>query len=255
LYTLLFLVGFLIGIFGNFIGVGGGFILVPLFLALYKDLSPANVTQLSLFCVALNSVVGVAQAWLRKMLDWRRGLLLGLGSWPGVFFGQMAVTYFAREQFSLIYVIILVILLLYLLNKNSLIDLAEESKTRVKNEFMLLLFIGSVVGLLAGFFGIGGGLFYVPVLMAISHLKMRKAVSTSLLSVFITSAFIVVWRGVGHADLMWSSQILIIAFGMIVGGQLGGWLLHKVDAKWVKRVFIALLLLLIIKTATDLLVV
>jgi uncharacterized membrane protein YfcA len=91
--------------------------------------------------------------------------------------------------------------------------------------------------------------------MAISRLKMRQAVSTSLLSIFISSAVIVVWRTVWHGDLEWPVPVLFIALGMIVGSQLGGWLLHKVHAIWVKRVFIMLLMALIVKTITDLLVV
>jgi uncharacterized membrane protein YfcA len=58
------------------------------------------------------------------------------------------------------------------------------------------------VGLVTGFFGVGGGFLVVPALIAFAGLDMREAVGTSLLVIAINSAAGFVGHlGGGHLDL------------------------------------------------------
>ncbi len=50
--------GFFIGTFGTLIGAGGGFILMPLLLLMYPDMSPDVLTSISLAVVFLNASSG-----------------------------------------------------------------------------------------------------------------------------------------------------------------------------------------------------
>jgi uncharacterized membrane protein YfcA len=59
------------------------------------------------------------------------------------------------------------------------------------------------VGLLTGFFGVGGGFVIVPALVLVLHLPMRRAVGTSLLIVAANSATSLVTR-LGSAHFDWT---------------------------------------------------
>lgn len=52
------LLGFGIGTLGTLIGAGGGFILVPILILFYPDLSPESITAISMAVVAANASVG-----------------------------------------------------------------------------------------------------------------------------------------------------------------------------------------------------
>ena len=73
---------------------------------------------------------------------------------------------------------------------------------------MRLVAIGVVAGLFSAFFGVGGGIIAVPLLILVAGLAGREATATSLLAIAITaSAGVVVFglRGevdVGHALLL-----------------------------------------------------
>ncbi|MHA1594346.1 MAG: sulfite exporter TauE/SafE family protein [Candidatus Baldrarchaeia archaeon] len=52
---------------------------------------------------------------------------------------------------------------------------------------LICFLLGIVTGTVAAFFGIGGGILFVPILVLIFHLKQQEASGTSLLAIFFTS--------------------------------------------------------------------
>jgi hypothetical protein len=94
-------------------------------------------------------------------------------------------------------------------------------------EWLILLTLGAFVGLLAGLFGIGGGLILVPILsfllpslgLASSEQALAIAIATTLASVAVTgSAAAVTHVRSGHVD--WLS-VKKLAAGLSVGAILG----------------------------------
>ncbi len=53
--------------------------------------------------------------------------------------------------------------------------------------FILTVLLGVLVGIVASFFGIGGGVLFVPILILVLNYDTKMAIGTSLLAVFITS--------------------------------------------------------------------
>ncbi len=53
---------------------------------------------------------------------------------------------------------------------------------------LIVLLIGTLVGIIASIVGIGGGVFFVPVLYFIFHLEIHEAVGTSLFAILFLSA-------------------------------------------------------------------
>lgn len=99
---------------------------------------------------------------------------------------------------------------------------------------------GAAAGLTNGFFGGGGGSVLVPLLHHSCQLEQEKAFATSVAIIFplcVLSAGLYLFRG--NLDFR-------IAFPYVLGGGLGGWLggklFHRVNMKWLRRIFALLLL-------------
>lgn len=100
----------------------------------------------------------------------------------------------------------------------------------------------TVVGLLTGFFGVGGGFAIVPALVLALRYEMPTAVATSLLVITVNSvtAFAFRWHAGVHLD--WP---LVLGFTAVavVGSVVGAKLSHRVDPKPLQRAFTVLLVL------------
>lgn len=85
--------------------------------------------------------------------------------------------------------------------------------------------IGVAAGLLAGLFGVGGGVVMVPLLVALFAMDQRRASATSLLAIVpIASAAVLGYASTGSVDVGAGALMLL---GGIVGGQVGAWLLPR----------------------------
>jgi hypothetical protein len=91
---------------------------------------------------------------------------------------------------------------------------------RLKFNPLLVFFVGLVVGLIASFFGIGGGNLYVLFLAGISGLPMYLVAGTSIAAALFTSLWTItnyLYRGVMVDWLL----VANLAAGVIIGGYLG----------------------------------
>jgi uncharacterized membrane protein YfcA len=78
--------------------------------------------------------------------------------------------------------------------------------------------LGIVAGVLAGLFGVGGGILFVPTLVAIG-LTQVHAEATSLLAI-IPTVVVGVWRHNRYGNVRWRSSLTIglASIGAAVGG-------------------------------------
>lgn len=85
--------------------------------------------------------------------------------------------------------------------------------------------LGVAAGLLAGLFGVGGGIIMVPLLVAWFTLDHRRASATSLLAIVpIATASAAGYAANGNVDL---AAGLLLAVGAVFGGQVGARLLPR----------------------------
>jgi len=80
--------------------------------------------------------------------------------------------------------------------------------------------LGFAVGLLIGFFGVGGGFVIVPTLAFVLHVAMRRAIATSLLVVFLVSMVALGGHLVGGNSPAWGLTLALTAAASV--GALGG---------------------------------
>jgi len=85
-----------------------------------------------------------------------------------------------------------------------------------------LVAIGLAAGVFSAFFGVGGGILAVPLLILFAHLPERAAAATSLLAIAITaSAGVVVFALRGQVDVRYAALVgLPAAVGALAGTSL-----------------------------------
>ncbi|WP_336652933.1 MULTISPECIES: sulfite exporter TauE/SafE family protein [unclassified Leucobacter] len=105
---------------------------------------------------------------------------------------------------------------------------------------IVLALLGALTGLLSGLFGIGGGVVLVPMLVMILGFQQRLAAGTSVAA--ILPAAIV--GGIGYAlqgNVDWLAAVLLAA-GVVVGAQIGSYLLSRIPTGFLRWMFMAFLL-------------
>jgi hypothetical protein len=105
----------------------------------------------------------------------------------------------------------------------------------------LVIAIGVLGGVLAGLFGVGGGVLFVPTLVFVLGLTQLHAEASSLLAILPT-AVVGTWRQTryGNVDLRVAT---IIGLASIVGVQGGALVAESLPESILRRLFGVLLLL------------
>lgn len=114
-------------------------------------------------------------------------------------------------------------------------------------QIVLAIVLGAVAGVLAGLFGVGGGILFVPTLTLGLGLTQHHAEATSLLAIIPTVAA-ATWRQQRYGNVRWKPAILIgIA---AIGGVEGGVVVAEALPEGVlRRLFGALVLLVAAQVA------
>jgi uncharacterized membrane protein YfcA len=107
---------------------------------------------------------------------------------------------------------------------------------------------GTVVGLLTGFFGVGGGFVIVPALVLVMGFTMPEAVGTSLLVITINSLVALTTRL--QAGVIEWRTVILFTMASLVGVVVGSRLASSRDSGSLQRWFVALLVVVAIYTAT-----
>ncbi len=105
---------------------------------------------------------------------------------------------------------------------------------------LAVLVTGVVTGLFSGFFGVGGGVVGVPLLVGLVGLTQHKAHGTSLAMIAVTAtASAAVYALRGDVDWMLAAKV---AAGSVIGVMLGARLMAKVPAHQLRTGFAVFML-------------
>jgi uncharacterized membrane protein YfcA len=106
--------------------------------------------------------------------------------------------------------------------------------------YALAIVLGLAAGVLAGMFGVGGGILFVPTLVALG-LDHHDATGTSLLAI-IPTVLVGTWRQSRYGNVRWRSA-LIIGLAAAVAAQGGVALAEALSDATLRRLFAGLLVL------------
>lgn len=102
------LIGLLAGLASGYVGVGGGFLMVPLFITVYH-LSMHEASGTSLVAVMILAIPGIIQQAMFGTIDYMVGICIAAGSIPGGYFGAKLSRRIPERQLRLIFGCFLVV--------------------------------------------------------------------------------------------------------------------------------------------------
>jgi uncharacterized membrane protein YfcA len=246
-------IGFLVGILGGFFGVGGGFIAGPLLL--WTGV-PANiVVGTDLAHMTGKSIVASKRHRALGHVDLRLGAVMVVGTIVGVEIGAQLIE-LLKEQgnvdlvVGVSYVIILLIISFFTawesiramrMIRTEQLDvkdvLAFSGITKRMHGLKLwpmvsfpgsgigsvslwvVLGVGMLTGVLAGFLGVGGGFIRMPMLVYFVGVPTHVAVGTDLFEIVFSSGYGTLSHALkGNVDIIIA---LVMNTGAAVGAQIG----------------------------------
>jgi uncharacterized membrane protein YfcA len=95
--------------------------------------------------------------------------------------------------------------------------------------------LGLAAGVLAGLFGVGGGILFVPTLTLVLGLTQIHAEATSLLAI-IPTAFVGAWRQTRYGNVNWRAS-LILGVAAIGGVEAGVQIAESLPQHALRRLF------------------
>ncbi len=239
-HLFLFTVGIAVGMFGTIVGVGGGFIIVPLLMIVYNA-TPPNAVGTSLCIVALNAISGSISYARQKRIDYRTGMLFAVATIPGAVAGASIIDYIPIAVFDVGFGIFLMVMAAYMTMRPSVQresggsspSLEFDPLRRIQYSLPMGMFVSFVVGFLSSLAGIGGGIVHVPAMIYLFHFPTFIAVSTSHFILAISTTV----GAASHITLghvLWD-KVPSLGVGVIIGAQIGARLSHRIHTQIIVR--------------------
>ena len=228
--------GFAAGILGSMIGLGGGVIIVPILT--FFGFPPTVAASNSLFAAFSNSIASTISYSKQKRIEYSLGIKLGLLAIPGTILGAIISTNVAPDIFKILFGFILIAASVYIFLRKQI-----ESRDKIISKQLIILTIGIsfFAGIVSSFFGIGGGIIFVPLMVVGIGMSMKRAAPTSqLILLFASLSGIIVHSILGHPDFLQSG---FLAIGSFFGGLVGAKLSLSVRERNLKILISVVLLL------------
>jgi uncharacterized membrane protein YfcA len=228
----LFAAAFVASVFGSMVGLGGGFILVPI-LRLFFGLSPAVAAGTSLALVVANSASGAFTYLLQKRVHVKLGLLIAAGGIPGSILGAILVQHISAQAFDWIFCVFLLGVAGDMVF-NAQRRVGQRVETRDVSEikgmsYRVAVFAGFAVGVIGSLLGVGGGVIIVPTLLYFSELPAHAISATSHFGIVLTSPVGLITHWV-QGDIRVQDVIPLVCGGLL-GGPIGARLSLRLQSK------------------------
>ena len=209
--------GLLAGTLGGYLGLGGGFIMVP-YLTLVTGLDIKIAVPISVTAVAANSIAVSSEYLKKEMVDMNLVVRLAIAVILGFISGSLMINFVPSDTLRVIFAILLLYTAYNLLFRSKRNQPANMTNPKPITPITLL--ITFLTGLLAGMLGLGGGVVMVPVLFLMGHADLGKARGTwSFTYGFAAVSALVVY--LIHDQIRLEIVAPVVA-GILIGGKLGG---------------------------------
>lgn len=255
-------VGCCIGLCLGALGGGGSIVTVPALVYLMHQPVPSAVTD-SLVIVAITSAVAMIAHAREGHVRWVIGVGLGAVGGSVASVGAIAARHVpdsvTMASFAVLMVAVAISLVIRSTNvaqkrpateprlvmagaDSPRIELDDPDVPHQRRRIPSVLLGSVLIGVLTGFFGVGGGFVIVPVLVLLLGYSMPIAVGTSLLVISINSAVALSTRAIG-GGMDWGI-IAAVAIAAIFGSLLGKRATTRLSEAVLTRAFAITLLII-----------
>lgn len=235
----------LIGVSLGLIGGGGSILTVPVLVYLF-GIDALLATEYSLFIVGISSVAGSMAYFKKRLVNLKIAIVFGIPSVISIFLTRNYLLPLIPEEVLRINNLMITKDIFLLLIFAGLMMVASykmirkdvqqpDEKQENKNNTLLAAGEGSVVGVLTGLVGAGGGFMIIPALVNLLKTPMKVAIGTSLVIISLNS-LIGFFSSVHNATIDWRF-LLSVSVIAVVGIIIGSYLSKKIDGKKLKPAF------------------
>lgn len=241
-----FAAAILIGVSLGLIGGGGSILTVPV-LVYILDVDPVLATAYSLFVVGSTSLVGAGTFMKKGLVNYKTAIVFAIPSFIAVFLtrkflvpwlpdplftlGETAIT--KNVGIMVFFALIMLAASISMITGKKCKDCPENEE--VKFNYPMIALEGSIVGVITGIVGAGGGFLIIPALVLLARLPMRMAVGTSLL-IIAAKSLIGFLGDVATQTIDWN-MLLIFTGLSIIGIFIGSALSKNINEKILKTGF------------------
>ena len=241
-----FAAAILIGISLGLIGGGGSILTVPV-LVYILGVNPVLATAYSLFVVGSTSLVGAATYMRKGLVNYKTALVFAVPSFIAVFLtrkflvpalpdplftvGEAIIT--KNIGIMVFFALIMLSASYSMITAKKCVDCNEDEP--VAFNFPMIALEGSVVGVITGIVGAGGGFLIIPALVLLAKLPMKMAVGTSLL-IIAAKSLIGFLGDLSTQTIDWQLLLIFTALS-IVGIFIGSALSKKINEDILKTGF------------------
>jgi len=253
--------GLLTGAVMGALGGGGAILTIPVLIYIV-GMPPHDATTASLVIIgvsAASTAIGHVRGGTARVLD---ALVLAAVGAVGTYAGSLASAAVAAPVLVVLLASLLAVVGALMLRQSSDVENADVENADVEQDesgrprttdgeraggtvvarFGPVVAVGIGVGLLTGFFGVGGGFAIVPALTLVLGYPMRAAIGTSLVVIALNSATALGARMIQGVSLDWS-VVGLFTLGAIAGGLIGGRVGRRASPLALSRGFAVLLFL------------
>jgi len=213
--------GTLIGVLLGLVGGGGSILTVPI-LVYVLGLGVHEATATSLVIVGATALFGAVPHARGGRVGVRTAVVFGGAGIVGAFIGTALNRLVSGPVILLLFGGLMVVVAARMAFGRKP---ADDPETAVVGLRSRILVVGLIVGVMTGFFGVGGGFLIVPALVLALDFPMRLAVGTSLVIIAINSAAgVAAHLGSGDIDLPLAALFVTGGFaGATIGARMTGY--------------------------------
>lgn len=235
-YFLLVAVAFLYASVGHG-GASGYLALMAMF-----NMAPEVMRPTALILNIFVSLIAFIQFYKAKHFIWKLFVPLAAASIPMSFVGGLI----SLDQD--LYKKILGVLLLFAIIRFFAFYKNDQVENKAHST-LVAVFIGSIIGLLSGMIGIGGGIILSPVLLLLKWTNLKQTAAISALFIFVNS--LAGLAGQLYQGLEFSNNMFVLVVIALVGGVAGSYFgAQRFNTLILKRVLAGVLLIAVIKLLT-----
>lgn len=245
--------GGLVGVLSGMFGIGGGTILVPVLVILFKiqQFPTAYIMHLALG-TSMATILFTSFASMRKhhqhgAVNWALVRTITPGIWFGTALGALCATLVSTRGLEMFFS-----LFVYLIALQILLDVRSQASRQLPGRAGITL-MGTFTGWISSLVSIGGGAIMVPFLVW-CNVPLRKAIGTSAaigfpVAVGGTVGYII--TGVGLSALpspnlgfVYLPALFWISLASVIGAPLGAQATHRIKVDLLRKLFALLMLAL-----------
>ena len=217
-------------------GVGSAIVLVPIFNMLGM---PLNLSKaIGLFINSSSTITASIMNFFRGVLDIKFAL-------PLIFAILIATPIGAWSSQFVPIVVVKWILVAFLIIAASLLLYTKRETKVIYDKAWILFLIGFFVGIISGMIGVGGGALIMPLLILLGFDAKKAAYAVSFIIPFSSLGAFATYLSFVKMDWV---LLAVVTVAAIMGGFLGGKIMHyRLTPAQVKKLIAVLLLLLAAK--------